>query len=724
MQKILSFFSDITISKRLIVFFMFVGLVPLATIGILAYVQASSALNMASFNTLIAVREIKKNQIEKFFAERNGDMNVLAETVATLRLESFNKLKAVQAIKASQISGYFGERLADASVLSTNDEIVSALQAYDKAFSAEGNRTGGRQWRATDSRYGTWLTQYKEEYGYYDLFLISRDGDVVYSVTAESDLGANLVRGELRTSSLGLCFAEALKGTAISDFKPYAPSAGEPAAFVGAPVTSGGRTIGVVVMQLPLGAINKIMQERAGMGVTGECYLVGSDMFMRSDSYLDPEGHSVNASMNGTVEANGVNTEAVREGLAGNSGADVILDYNNNPVLSVWSPVKVGELTWIAIAEIDVAEAFSPVDEEGVAFYNKYVAEYGYYDLFLINPDGYVFFTAFHEPDYQTNMVDGRFKDSNLGVLTRRVLSDKEFGMVDFAPYEPSNGTPAAFIAAPTLSNGAVEMVVALQISLESINDIMTERSGMGETGESYLVGADKLMRSDSFLDPENHTVAASFANPELGSVDTDAANDALKGNVDAKIIIDYNGNPVLSAYTPIDVFGIKWVLLAEIDEAEAFAATFSLRNWTIIIALVIAGAVIGIALVVAKNIVTPINSAIVMLKDIEEGEGDLTKRLNLTAKDEIGIMGGLFDSFIAKVQELMKQIGTSSEQVGNASDQISSASEQMAAGAEEQQAQLSEVATTMEQMSAMIMEASKNANETRDTAQKTGNTA
>ncbi|MCH8836766.1 MAG: hypothetical protein IIA60_03065, partial [Candidatus Marinimicrobia bacterium] len=157
--------------------------------------------------------------------------------------------------------------------------------------------------------------------------------------------------------------------------------------------------------------------------------------------------------------------------------------------------------------------------------------------------------------------------------------------------------------------------------------------------------------------------------------------------------------------------------LVIESEEKSATTAVFVLSGIAIILAL-------GISLFISKGITDPINASINMLRDIDEGEGDLTKRLNIQAQDEIGTMGGLFDSFIAKVQELIKQIGVSSGQVGSASTQISTASEQMASGAEEQQAQLSEVATTTEQMSAMILEASKNADETRESAQKTGKTA
>jgi methyl-accepting chemotaxis protein len=78
----------------------------------------------------------------------------------------------------------------------------------------------------------------------------------------------------------------------------------------------------------------------------------------------------------------------------------------------------------------------------------------------------------------------------------------------------------------------------------------------MGETGETYLVGSDNLMRSDSYLDPKHHSVVASFADPAKGKVETVAAKKALAGETGAEIVIDYNGNPVLSAFTPVTVGG------------------------------------------------------------------------------------------------------------------------------------------------------------------------
>ena len=149
-------------------------------------------------------------------------------------------------------------------------------------------------------------------------------------------------------------------------------------------------------------------------------------------------------------------------------------------------------------------------------YFNKYMSTYGYYDLFLIDKNGYVFYSAAKEADYHTNMVNGKYSSSNLGQLVRKVLTSRQFAIADFSPYAPSNDEPAAFAAIPLLKGNEVEMVVALQLSTARINAIMQEREGMGDTGETYLVGSDKLMRSDSFLDPKGHNIKASFGTSSI----------------------------------------------------------------------------------------------------------------------------------------------------------------------------------------------------------------
>ena len=667
--------KKMSLKAKLLVLFLLVGVTPFAAASIAALWKSSSALEDQAYNQLVSVRDLKKGQITSFFEERQGDMGVLVETVNTLRDEAFKKLTAIREIKKNQIERYFAERFGDASVLSGNEAVANALLAFDEAFQVEGNKTGGTNWTAIEERHAPWLVQYKKEYGYYDLFLINKRGDIVYTVSKESDLGKNLVDGSLKDSALGECFARASSGVAIADFKPYAPSNNEPCAFIGAPVKQGGLTVGVVALQIPLDGINAIMIERAGMGKTGETYLIGQDKLMRSDSFLDKENHTVVASFKDT-EKGKVDTEAATEALGGRTDAKIVIDYNGNPVLSAYAPVKIKGLTWAILAEIDVAEAFCPqITGSDKDFYTNYKEQYGYYDLFLMNADGYCFYTVCREADWKTNLVTGKYASSGLGELVREVLKTNQFGLADFRPYAPSNDEPCAFIAQPIVHNGKAELVVALQLSLDAINAIMMQRSGMGETGETYLVGQDKRMRSDSYLDKQGHSVKASFAGSvKDNGVDTEAATEALAGKTDARIVSDYNGNPVLSAYTPVTVGETTWALLAEVDKAEAFAAV-NMMMWLMgVIAVVGIAAIVIVALLVANSIAKPINRIIE------------------------GLTGG-------------------AEQTTSAAGQVSSASQSLAQGASEQAAAVEETTSSVEEMASMCKQNAGNANEAKGLA-------
>lgn len=715
--------NNVKMKPKLISLFLMAGLIPLCLVGWWGANLARNALIKQSYNQLEGVREIKKSQIERFFAEREGDMGVLLETVGALRLESFNKLKAVQSIKINQVKGYFAERMSDISIMSETESVSDSLIAFSDAFQKDGGTTGGKTWLSVEGTHGAWLKGFKESYGYYDLFLINSGGDVVYSVAKESDLGQNLINGTLSGSPLGKMFQKARQKISLQDFEPYAPSNGEPAGFVGTPVKRNGKLLGIVAVQLSLDEINQIMQERNGLGKTGEVYLVGQDKLMRSDSFLDPEHHSVKASFSDTTLGS-VETEAAEAALNGKSGEKVIRDYNGNPVLSIFSPLRIEDLSWAIIAEIDVAEAFSPVDRNGNEYYKKYIEKYGYYDLFLINPDGLAFYTAAKESDYQTNFTNGKYATTNLGKLFRDAMVSKKFGVADFEPYAPSNNEPCAFIAQPLVDSrtNEIEMVIGLQLSLEAINTIMQKRDGMGETGETYLVGQDKLMRSDSYLDSVNHTVKASFANPNQGSVDTEASREALGGKTGSHIINDYNGNPVLSSFTPVKIGDLTWALLAEIDEAEIMAPVKSLISSVITIAVILAIIVALLALFIANSIAKPLSRGVDFAQSI--AEGDLTVALEIKQKDEVGILADAMTAMVVKLRDIVNNVNKAAENVASGSEEMASSSEQLSQGAIEQAASTEEVASSMEQMTATMKQTSDNAKETNRISKQAGENA
>ena len=202
------------------------------------------------------------------------------------------------------------------------------------------------------------VRRFLEIHEYYDIFLCDADGNVLYTYFKELDYATNLVNGEFSYADLGAAYREARSGVhrsqvTFTDFKRYAPSDGQPAAFMASPVDTGDELLGVLAIQLSVDLINEIMQFTEGMGNTGETYVVGVDMLMRSDSRFSDES---------TVLEAEVDTEPARRALAGESGIVVAPDYRGEHSVSAYGPLEFEGIRWAVIAEKDLAEILRPLD--------------------------------------------------------------------------------------------------------------------------------------------------------------------------------------------------------------------------------------------------------------------------------------------------------------------------------------------------------------------------
>ena len=346
----------------------------------------------------------------------------------------------------------------------------------------------------------------------------------------------------------------------------------------------------------------------------------------------------------------------------------------------------------------DAPNSYKQVHDLYFKIFKHYMEEYGYYDIFLLDPvHGDTYFTVTKEADFGQR---AQGIDSSLRDVWQAAKNDK-ISISDMRTYAPSANAPAQFLAAPIKENGRIIGVLAFQLSIDAINKIMTERSGMGETGESYLVGPDKLMRSDSYLDPDNHTVTASFADPVKGKVDTQASRDVISGKTGKEIIIDYNGNPVLSAYTPIKVGDTNWGLLVEIDQAEAFSAIWSIKIDIAVIALIAGVLIVLIAVLIARSITIPIKKGVNMAQKMSEG--DLTQRLDIDQEDEIGILAQALNMMCSNLGQMFHDIITDTQRLNTASTALSGISEQISSNAETTAGKSTNVASAAQAMNENI---------------------
>ena len=323
--------------------------------------------------------------------------------------------------------------------------------------------------------------------------------------------------------------------------------------------------------------------------------------------------------------------------------------------------------------------------------FRNIIKKFGYYDMFLIDPNGTVVYTVFKETDFGTNFQTGPYKNSNLAKLNRLVQNAKERDyskIVDFEAYSPSYDAPAAFIAAPIYENSQLIGVLAFQLPVDEINNVMTgnrkwEADGLGKSGETYLVGRDFLMRSVSrFLeqDPKGYgEILRSLGVKESvirrinqykssilqQPVRTEAVEEALAGKEGTQIIKDYRSIPVLSSYAPLQLEGLDWVILSEIDLAEAYAPIYSFAKQILIYATLLSLLVTLIAMGLAYWFVQPINQLIANARKVAAGELDAIATLK--NEDEFGELAKSFNAMVRSLRtqtNLVKEKSQENEQL------------------------------------------------------------
>jgi len=229
-----------------------------------------------------------------------------------------------------------------------------------------------------------------------------------------------------------------------------------------------------------------------------------------------------------------------------------------------------------SLFQLDDAEdgsAYSALHSRIHPLAKLFVSERGYYDVFLIGPAGDVYYSVEKERDFVSNLRTGPLRGSGLATVYRSAANGRD-GTVyfsDMQAYEPSDNEPAIFMGrALRDSSGAVLGVIVFQLPTTKILAIMEYLEGMGETGETYLVGQDKLMRSNSRF---SDTVTVL-----IQQVDTAVVDKALAQESGVEMITDYRGVEVMSAYTSLTVGSNVWAVVAEFDRDEIVSSAAAER--------------------------------------------------------------------------------------------------------------------------------------------------
>ncbi|HET7809096.1 MAG TPA: HAMP domain-containing methyl-accepting chemotaxis protein [Steroidobacteraceae bacterium] len=304
--------------------------------------------------------------------------------------------------------------------------------------------------------------------------------------------------------------------------------------------------------------------------------------------------------------------------------------------------------------------------------------QFGLYDIFLIEPrSGNIVYSVFKELDFATSLVSGPYAKTRLGDAFRQTWALDRPGLValsEFGEYLPSYNDQAAFLGTPVFDGGKKIGVLVVQVPIDKINSVMTDdgkwkERGFGDTGETYLVSAaDGTPRSVARLAVEDidaygksvgdagfakglvKAVTTKGTSIGLVPIKTQATSDVFeKGTAGFGVYPNYAKTPVLGAYAPLSVLGLKWAIIAEIQAAEAFAPVTTVREKVIIWSTGIAVALLVLGLLTAFSLLRSVTRPITKMQETVNAisEGDFAARTELGGDDEFGQLSRAFDNLL-----------------------------------------------------------------------------
>lgn len=330
------------------------------------------------------------------FSEAFDALNAQAEILEPAQAEAVDEFyKWVDgAISASGLEAIGWETPAPGELLPATDT-AKYLQYHYIVTNPSEERRDLIEAASDDSLYGEVhaehhprLAELTTELGFGDLLLVDDEGNVVYSSDKRLDFATNTRSGPYRESGMATAVTTRLAAAPVGDavfvdFEIYLPGGGSPSMFVAAAVRQDARTVGAVLVEVPIASLNTLTTngrdwESAGLGDTGEVYIVGSDSLMRSDSRLwieDPEEYqselesanyapeigSLIATFDSTVLIQPVRTEAVVAAFDGEAYLGRTSNYLEVESLTSAGPVGADQVDWVVVADLASSEAGSPL---------------------------------------------------------------------------------------------------------------------------------------------------------------------------------------------------------------------------------------------------------------------------------------------------------------------------------------------------------------------------
>ena len=389
-----------------------IALFCIAIVGYQGLSNGKKALMDRIYSQLTSVRESKRAQVQTWLKEMQSHVQAMAidRSVITAsrefisayqRLEdktlSHDQLANLKNYYVQQYLPQLSKKLKISPLLEhylpvRNDRQYLQYHYISQAQTTDKDSSDNKSYYAgVHQYYHPVFREMIQAYGIEDMFLVDiKTGDIVYSVMKNVDFSRNLYSGAFSVSNLGN-LAKTIHDTqshgkvSISDFDFYKPSYGKPSAFMGTTIfDESQQAIAMLMIGVPQERLNDVMTgkkgwESQGLGKTGEAFLVGDDLLMRSNArllhnskncyadslvnkhLLDENTAERICQLKTSVLLQKVSNPALKKALQGGSGTQIIDSYSGKKALVAYAPLLLEQLNWAIIAQIDLSEANAPI---------------------------------------------------------------------------------------------------------------------------------------------------------------------------------------------------------------------------------------------------------------------------------------------------------------------------------------------------------------------------
>jgi len=417
---------------------------------------------------------------------------------------------------------------------------------------------------------------------------------------------------------------------------------------------------------------------------------------------------------------------------------------------------------FILLNESPFGEKYNLRDPDNETAYGSrhseaYSTLFGFYkkldvaDILLVDAKGYVVYSTQKNIEFATNLINGPFKNTDLGVAYQKAMKsqDSAFSMMtNFNAHLADFNQQAAFIISPVQDldqDDAFEILGTMIIKIKptDLNNIVSsdkqwESIGLGKTGDIFLVGPNKTTFSANRHLIENKQSFFAHLNDAGISKNTQALIEkhnntagilpikgkavdlALKGKSGVLIENNVFNQPALFAYAPMQAFGLHWAILSEITTHEAFAANQQLSKTLMLTSLAVVAATVLLAIILGSTfslrLLKPLGKLEQTIQHVEN-ESDLTAEIPVSTTLEFGNIANLINSMLDTFKRSIKKVSSSTAMLTNASEELSMVTKETSASIAQQFSEIDQVATAINEMTATVQEVALNASEAASAA-------